>query len=162
MVCVICACCSVVTCSTMDYRCFHRTLMLEMLEEPWLLGWLWQQELVVSSKGQIWSLGLFHPCHSSVTSWRCEQEVEQETLDTHLPWAREVHLRILCLNTSLRVYIAFQSGRLSSSPKSYRLFNSCTSKQYCVIREQYFLETSSWILCSSHESCPVTKDCFLV
>lgn len=143
-------------------RCFRRTLVLEMLEGPWMLGWLWQQELVVSSQGQIWSLGLYHLYPSSVTFWRCEQEVEEETLDTHLPWARDVHLRTLCLNTSRQVYIAFQSGRLSSSPKSFRLFNSWTSKQYCVISEQYFLETSSWIFCSSHESCPVTKECFLV
>lgn len=156
---VMCACCSFVTCSTMGYPCFRRTLVLEMLEGPWMLGWLWQLGSVFTGSNMkpwfISSISFFSNLLKVwARSWRRDTG--------YSPWAREVHLRTLCLNTSRQVYIAFQSGRLSSSPKSFRLFNSWTSKQYCVISEQYFLETSSWIFCSSHESCPVTKECFLV
>lgn len=54
-----------------------------------------------------------------------------------LLWARQVHHGTLYLNSSCCVYIAFQSDRLSSSPKSYRLFSSWTSKECYAIRKQY-------------------------
>lgn len=73
-----------VSCSAVGYQCFHESLMLEMLEEPWIAGWHWQQELdsiFMGSNVKAWFISSISSFTS--TPWKCEQEAQQETLEPY-------------------------------------------------------------------------------